>query len=403
VIPGCHGGLRGHRPRLAYARETFFANGTLTTPATFYGLDGVLNRASVHAIGAGGGSAQNAGAGGGGEYRGSILSLTPSTGYTVVVGTGAINTDGGATTFATTTIVANGGKSQANGSAGGTGGTGTTGRAGGAGEVGTGNKIGGAASGSVSGASGTTPGEVEPGVGAASLTGGIGCGGGSQTANEVAGSSGLLWAEYLAPPTVGFPWARGVTQFRDATAATTRDIVLPSGVNGDLLLVWFAEASDTATMSATGWTGLTSRGSTSITGQWFYRVADGSDGVAFATSASVLTAGIVLRMANAGTPTENGAGSSSQNPDPSSISFSSGDYRVISGVAIRGNGGVNLQMTGAPAGYGNAIVMARRASGAPYIMTAGKNVSGTSEDPGAWSTSASAANGRSTIAIPYAA
>ena len=95
---------------------------TWTAPANVYS-------ATVACWGGGGGGGVHAnqagGGGGGGAYALSTVSVTPGTGYAVVIGAGAISdsiVEGGDSTFASTVVVADGGIGTGGGAAG-TGGT----------------------------------------------------------------------------------------------------------------------------------------------------------------------------------------------------------------------------------------------------------------------------------------
>jgi hypothetical protein len=106
-------------------RTTFTSNGTFTVPNCVTSL-------TVEAWGGGGGGFDGGsngggkGGGGGGYAKGTITSASGD--YTIVVGSGgAENSDGAASTFGSTLVVANGGKGGTNEtSGGGTGGTATT-------------------------------------------------------------------------------------------------------------------------------------------------------------------------------------------------------------------------------------------------------------------------------------
>jgi hypothetical protein len=156
------------------------ANGTYTFTASFTG-NHTISCWGAGASGAASGASGVPG-GGGGEFRQSVVSLTSGNNYTVVVGAGGMpSANGGNSSFATTTVIANGGSAPigANGGLGGLGGTGTVGYNGGLGAAGSGNAGGGGGSSAGYGAvGGNAPGQ---GSGIAPLGGGPGGVGGAST------------------------------------------------------------------------------------------------------------------------------------------------------------------------------------------------------------------------------
>ena len=177
-------------PFISYSQtstQTFTSNGTFVVPAG-------VTQITVQAWGAGGGGSRvtqngggrRGGGGGGGAYAASIFTIAPGS-YSVQVGTGGVfNTDGGISSFNSTTVVADGGKGGLNNSTtAGLGGsiglsTGTIIYAGGNGANG-----GGTFSGGGGGAAGTTG----PGANASNQTGGNGASlNGGNGANGVSGS-----------------------------------------------------------------------------------------------------------------------------------------------------------------------------------------------------------------------
>jgi hypothetical protein len=153
--------------------ETLTVSGNWVCPA---GVTSV----QVECVGAGGGGASGnltnrGGGGGGGAYASSTVAVVPGTSYPYVIGTGGSNVNGGATSFDTTSVIADGGKKGIVGGAGGVAGsaaasTGTTTTSGTAGTAGNGNTGAGGA-----GNAGTSP-------------GGGGSGGGTTVTTTVGGS-----------------------------------------------------------------------------------------------------------------------------------------------------------------------------------------------------------------------
>jgi len=97
--------------------QTFTSSGTFTVPA---GVSGI----TVEAWGAGGGGSDvtrkwiRGGGGGGGAFASSIISVSPGETYVISVGQGgAADTDGGNSSFNSTTVVAAGGEGAEHGEA----------------------------------------------------------------------------------------------------------------------------------------------------------------------------------------------------------------------------------------------------------------------------------------------
>lgn len=282
-----------------YRIDAFTANGTWTAPA------GVTS-AVVEAWAGGGGANQNVGAGGGGEYCRSTVAVTPSTGYAVVRGAGGTATNAGAaSTFNSTTVVANGGAAGAT-SAGGTGGTGDTCFAGGNGSNGTGNRRGG-------GGAGTT----EAGTAAVDDTGGEGgdyfggngngvgvlgtqySGGGRSTSGtQTSGHPGLVRVSYETDPGSAFPVIppTGRAYTRSGSDVTSHVINLPACASGDLLVTLFAmDGSSTLDAVTSGWTILAQDvNGTSVRGAVIYRTSTGSDTLTITSSAAQESTAITI-------------------------------------------------------------------------------------------------------------
>ena len=170
-------------------RQTFNAGGTFNVPAG-------VNQITVEAWGAGGGGVGGAaknvgtGGGGGGGYARSVLVVTPSTGYSVTVGTGGGNNAAGTdSTFDTNVVVAPGGSTGAggNGGAGGSGGTGDVTYNGGNGANGVDNPNGYGGGGGSSAASASAGTNATDGIGAVAPAGG----GDGADGSTSAGGNGL--------------------------------------------------------------------------------------------------------------------------------------------------------------------------------------------------------------------
>ena len=131
---------------------------------------------SVVAVGGGGGSPATQGAGGGELRYKNNITVVPGNAYTVVVGAGgAFSQDGGASTFSTSVVIANGGSRGNGANTGGNGGVGDGGGNGGTGATPAGSYGSGGGAGGYSGAGGNGANNGSPQAG----SGGGGGGGGS--------------------------------------------------------------------------------------------------------------------------------------------------------------------------------------------------------------------------------
>jgi hypothetical protein len=236
--------------------ESFSASGTWVCPA------GVTS-ATVEAWGAGGGSLAGTGSGGGGAYARSVLSVTPSTSYTITIGTSAVDTNGGDSSFGSS-VIAQGGRSASNGGTGGqaSASTGDVKYNGGNGQMGTGNRTGGGAAGENGAASGSTPGEPSGGgfavtsffISGAHIAAGAGVG--SSGTTQSAGRNGYIRISYDLPVDPIYPYISARGQGRSTVSQTSHTVPMPSGIeSGDLLFVIFSVTSETSQdLTASGWT-----------------------------------------------------------------------------------------------------------------------------------------------------
>jgi hypothetical protein len=373
------------------AEDFFIANGTWTAPARVWSPTAVPNEAQVECWGAGAGGTTNAGSGGGGEYaRTPNVAVTPSAGYTVALGTSAAASDGTATTFATTTVVANGGKGVANGSLGGTGGTGTTKFDGGAGVVAAGTQRGGGGAGSAAvGNPAGVGGIPDGGTGSTSAQGTqFGGGGGCTAGAQGSGYGGACRVTYNRVATAGYPRVIGRIIGTDTTAGTTRNVSVPAGTGG--MLIMQVGADGAPTVSATGWTALAQVSQGSVVLALLYRTADGADPVALATSSSVNVAWRIWRVVtpSGGVPsaptwtTTSGNSTNVDCPDHTPAGGSAA-YLWLALGALDGNAFANV--TGFPTGYeSNVHVGPHNLTLGVALVSAEKFATAASENPGAY-------------------
>lgn len=383
--------------------DTLLASGSDSIPATALSL-----RRQTWATG--GGGATNAGAGGGGAYSEDTITTGAGTTQTVVIGTGGVDTDGGNTTINTTEVVAKGGLSCTNGGTGGAAasGTGTTKYSGGNGALGTGTKSGGGGAGSLGSGSGANAGEPQGGVGASSATEArcLGAGGGSQTSAQAAGARGEARFRYDAQGTPGYARLRQVATQRDTSAATSRAVTMPSIIAGQLIVITVSAASNpTITETDGGWTALAqkTRSGNECAAQVFYKTAAGGDTATIATSSSVLCNIRVDVYSNAGTPEWTTTDGSSATPDPPAHTPSGGSAAYIFVAFITYAASTPRSLNGYPSGYGNTFELPAFSGTSVGRAVAMKLVTGSSENPGAFSLTGTRPWVAGTISIPYAA
>jgi hypothetical protein len=323
--------------------DTFTQNGTWIAP------EGVTS-ITVEAYGAGGGGSTNVGGGGGGAYaRSTAVSVSPGTAYTVTVGTSAANTNGGDSTFNSTTVVADGGLSGTNGGTGGLAANSTGNDLtydGGNGCIQAGAAPGGGSAGDEGAgtnsncSSGGTGAHKRGGSGGSAISGSVGKvvggGGNSQTAAQSTGGRGEVIITYSRYSPDDYPYVAGRSIGRTASANTSFSLNMPSSIVQYDTLVAVITADGNPTIGLDGWTkiGQVSNG-TAVTQAVFYKTAAGGDSATATTSASEDIAYTVLKIKNAGTPTGSSAGSGTSAPNPPS--HDSGSVAKRLWIATAGN------------------------------------------------------------------
>ena len=363
-------------------RDFFIASGTWTSPATFYGVDGTPSQATVECTGKGGDGVTATGSGGGGEYRRSVLSLSPSTAYDVTINTGA---DAADTTFNSTSVVAKGGRIGGTGT-GGTGGTGDVGFNGANGVVSAGSVSGGGSGGSEGAGSGATPGPPDGAMGGgATPTAGYSWGGagGSTAASAQVGREGCCIVSYRVPATAGFPRVDYTSIYRATGGATSHVFPLPSGTGGLLLAVIAGDNNPTVTVPS-DWTSLgTVANGTQDNLTVCWKVASGGDDTTIGLDASLRIAVKCWRIQNAGTPewtTVTGTGNA-DSPNHDHGSSVKGLWLSVAGLDANANG---MAMTGSPTNYSSVHVLSRQAATGVILLAAERMLEASAEDPGAW-------------------
>ena len=391
-------------PALRLVIDALETSGTWTAPAgDFWSAKGVINVIDVMGIGGGGGGQIATGGGGGGAFARGEVRVAPSTGYTVTVGAGGAG-DGGDTSFESD-VVAKGGLSRANGGTGGTAAasTGTTKYSGTDGTTGATNTFGGSAAGDQGAAIGTGASSGGPHLGGFSLNGGnsrfYGSGGSSTDLIDSNGRPGMCRVLYYVEATADYPrliamsWGRG-------NDATSRNITLPGGRGGKLLLIVGGDSNSTIGMA--GWTQIGSQsneGGNTCCSAVFYHDDDGAVPVAMTQSVTESVCWTCFRILNAGTPTATYATGSSGAADPPDHAPGSAKYLWLTYAAFDTSGPT---YSGPPANYGDSFMVPALNAGCPFLATATRYLEAASENPGTFGNS-TAAWSAGTISVPYAA
>lgn len=381
--------------------DTFTSSGTWTCPAGVTSID-------VEAIGAGGGGTINVGGGGGGAYSASTaISVTPGNNYTITVGTSAVNTNGGDSSFSTT-VIAKGGLSGTNGGTGGTAAasTGTTKFSGGNGTLGTAARAGGG-SGSVNGAgSGSTPGSPTGGQGGSTTAGSAGKswggGGASQTATATAGYKGYVQIRYSITTSDGFPAVKSRARARYA-ASTSHAITMPGSISaGNLLILIYGTTDNPTITTPSGWTALASTQDTlpDVKSAVFYKVAAGGDTATIALTTSEPGASYVYCIDDwSGTPEATAANSTAAAVNSPSHTPSTGaaDYLWISAGIV--DWIVTIASIDTPPTSFDNYDFVTGAVGGVSLVTSERRLNASTLDPAAYTTVADAMNAF-TITVP---
>lgn len=362
----------------------------------------VTTAVTVECFGGGGGSRSGGGGGGGGAYARGIALLPPVDPRPIVVAAPAgANTDGADTAFDVNLVVAVGGKSFSNGGTGGTAAasTGTTKFSGGNATLGTGNQTGGGGAGDIGNGSGPNGGNYLGGFGMAWEPGG---GGRSTDGFEQSGARGemrITWNQF--PSSSAHPYVIERTHVRTGNSSGI-GVNMPSAIReGDLLLI-VAGADTNVNLTVSGWNKLGQENDltgTTCTMAVFWKFAEGGDTATLGASALSRLAAACYQVRNGGVPTWETATANSTDADAPEITFDDGDYLVIAACVWDGSGPIGL--SGAPANYDNVRPIYPVSSTGVALVTCDRKVSGTSEDPGAF-TSLIEQWVAATIAIPFA-
>lgn len=330
---------------------------------------------NVHVIcrGAGGAGLATVGPGGGGACA--VETAFPVTGGQVVScsvpagGAAGGNSPSGPTTWDGGTVSADYGRGRLDGGAAGL----AANSVGDAVFSGSSNTSGGAAGGSAGDASGTTGGAPDGSYAsqAVSVAGGVGTGGRWNASNSTAGGNGSIQVTYVrVVDGAAQPYRTGYAHGRDTSAATTRNLSFSAGDNGDLLLSLVGVGRVSTTVTFTGHTTLleVSDGTWSQLGA-YSRIANGSDGVAFGTSDSVLNTWRTMRIKNAGAITVDDASGNSTAPQAPALTLAAGRYLVLAVCTS-----LARKLTAFPAGYDRSFIRAGGSNGTTSCQLFGASV-----------------------------
>ncbi len=363
--------------------DSFVTSGTWNSPIT----GNILARG----WGGGGGGTAATGGGGGGAYGEKTIAVTPGS-YPVVIG--ARQTGNGIdTTFDGTLLVIKGGKSGANGGAGGLASECTADAAydGGDGEIGAATELGGGGAGSKGAAVADDPGEPNGGRGISGWSTYMGAGSGSTAVAGRHAARGEFRAEYLVEAVAGYPRFQGYAETRDAGGGTTsRAVIMPDDIAAGEMLV-IAVACDGAaalniTMTGTGWAkrgqviNATSKCSLAI----FYKTAEGSDTGTVLTSAAESCTIHAYRIADGGVPemtTDVGATSTDPTAPGHTPSTGPGKFLVLAAVAVDAT---VYEPGAAPTGYDTWLSTPPEHSQGVQLLVAQKRIDGVSEGTAAF-------------------
>lgn len=215
--------------------------------------------------------------------------------------------------------------------------------------------------------------------------------------------------DWLAQVSVGpFPTVQGRASSVNNTAATSHPVTLPAGIQaGELLLIFFSESAGTgATVNApAGWTKLVESNNGANNGlAVLYRFADGSEGtsVTVTTSGSTKSSHLSYRISGASSPvTSTPATGASTAPNPPQLIPSDGKLPYL-WFAVAGWDGTPTA-TAYPTNYTNGQQTGTSGGQATTncgVAAAERQLTADSEDPGAFTLSASDDWVAFTIAVP---
>lgn len=377
----------------------------------FFHTDGTENAVDVYGVGSGaGGTTATGGGGGGASSRLKDTGLALNTAYALVAPAGgAVTANGADATWRSTVLVAKGGLNAAGGGLGGTAAasTGDTKFSGGNAVLGAGSVAGGGGAGDTSSASGLFPGAVlggRAGSSGASNSAALGAGGGSSAAAQVVGRRGEIRVSYFVIQTDARPVCFSRAFGRDTADGTTRNVTLPVGTGGRLLVLAVSDGASVSIGMGGDWTSVaTATDAAQVSIAAFEQVATGAETVALTTGASQQVDWCVQRWHNAG-PFEASAGATgaSVSPDSASLTFAAaGKHQVISFIGTDSD--AFLDLTAIPAGFGRFEWVPPYQTTGVMLAWSSLFVDGASSNPGAYTLAFTEQWAALTLATPFLA
>ncbi len=283
-------------------------------------------------------------------------------------------------------------------------------RSGGNGTTGATAQTGGGGAGSSTAASGTTAGDPDGGQ-AGNANQNSGTGGSVATTGTLGnnGGAGRLEATISRLATAGYPYIGAMTRNRDSAAGTTRNITIPSGSGGSLIVIGGSSADTDASIS--GWTEFLDAANAATTGRCFVFAIDatGSESVALVTAASTRCWWVVIRVLD-GKPIDNwslSSGAGSAAADPPSHTRTGGSAGSPGSVACLGLCGFSSRLSssgagdvrGFPTGFEGVISPGGSTSGSDGAVAFVRETN-SAKNPGAF-TMNNASNRSFTLDVPW--
>jgi hypothetical protein len=205
--------------------------------------------------------------------------------------------------------------------------------------------------------------------------------------------------------TTTIPVVMDVATYQVDTTITSHDVTLPSDIiSGDLLImIWRAGGTTDVSTPPSGFTQLGTRNSNGITYIW-YKIATGAEGgtITVTTAANTRATAITYKIRNAvNTPEIQVLNSNTNNPPSITASWGSADNLFIAWMTNRRS---DSTVTGAPTDYVQLTTITQPSNTnltRARISTAHRYVTGTTDDPSAFTTSGTIDNPHSGTIVIY--
>lgn len=359
-------------------------------------------------------------AGGGGAYSASIVSVVPGVGYGVTVGTSAVDTNGGNSSF-DAVVLAEGGKSGSNGGTGGSSsnGIGSVRNSGGNGFSGGAGGGGGAAGSLANGSNGTSGagaetaglgGDSDGSAGGSPTSGNTigtapGAGAATTATSAFEGSRGEVRISYSARVVDrSFPWVFAYGRGRHTTQTSSHIVTSVPGTRATDIVVLALHCSgfSVTVTPPPGWTSLGSVLSAEVNGAYFYRVGPFSPAT-FTSSASEISSYMtVVVRGSRGTPQGVAALSAASTINPPNLNTGVSAKRIwLAFGGIRSLG--SYIVDGPPTNYSDLFYhpqgVIRAVNKGISTFVAHRKLQASSEDPPGFSQTGGQSNTAATIGV----